>query len=221
MVNNYNLNPMYEQYFTETVEKPLQKQRAEALKKLYEEQASRGILKSGVGMYPIINLEKNLQDILGREGSKIALSQLQQEERKQELERQRQFQREMIEQQVKLQREMLEEQKRQQEQGMWGQLGGALLGTILGVPFGQISNILGEGITRLISPSQYNRQRMLEDLMMQYYQNLLGGQGTQTVQPTQNLLTGLLNQFRLITGRTGQPAPLDLIPANDLLKGVK
>lgn len=170
----------YEQYFTQAVERPLRRQRARALQDLYEQMAQRGILRSGVGMYPITQLEQNLQEVLGREGARLALAQAERQTQLEEMARQRAWQEEMLNRQIEFQRQILDEQRRLAEQQMWGQLAGALLGTVLMPPLGVLGGLGATALTRLVAPQTYLRQQALENLLLQYYQSLLGTPTTQT-----------------------------------------
>lgn len=185
------LAPAYEQYFTEAVERPLAKQRAKTLQELYRQQAMRGILGSGVGMYPVIELERSIADVLGREGARLALAQAQTQTQLEEAERQRAFQRELLERQIQLQRQILDEQRRLAEQQAWGQLLGTVLGTVVMPPLGALGTTLATGLTRVIAPSIYAREQALQEALLNYWRGLPTGYGTVGYTPTQPLTAGV------------------------------
>lgn len=173
----------YRQYYEQAVEIPLRRQRARTLQDLYAQQAARGILRSGVSMYPVTQLEQSIVDVLGREGARLALAQAERQVALEEAERQRQFQREMLERQIQIQREILEEQKKLAEQQMWGQLLGSLAGMVLMPPLGALGGLAAGWLTKTIAPSVYARQQALQDLLMQYYKGIIPTTQTASITP--------------------------------------
>jgi hypothetical protein len=168
----------YQQYYQQAVEQPLRRQRARALQDLLTRQAQLGVLRSGVSMYPQIELERQLTDILGREGARLALAQAQTQTQLEETERQRAFQRELLERQIEFQRQILDEQRRLAEQQMWGQLAGLTLGSLISPALGIVGAGLAETIGGALAPQTLARQRAMENLLMQYYQRILSPQQT-------------------------------------------
>jgi len=190
---------------------------------LLTRQAQLGILRSGVSMYPQIELEKQLTDVLGREGTKLALAQAQTQTQLEEAERQRAFQRELIERQIEFQRQILDEQRRLAEQQMWGQLAGLALGSLISPALGIVGAGLAETVGGALAPQTLARQRAMENLLMQYYQRMLSSQPMiipmlgmqQTTIPTQPITAGIgyIPEYSLpqTTGKL-------LVQANQLFK---
>jgi hypothetical protein len=208
----------YQQYYQQAVEQPLMRQRTRALQDLLTRQAQLGILRSGVSMYPQVELEKQLTDVLGREGARLALAQAQTQTQLEEVERQRAFQRELLERQIELQRQILDEQRRLAEQQAWGQLAGLVLGSLVSPALGIVGTGLAETIGGTLAPQTLARQRAMENLLMQYYQNMLSLQPTAipmtipmtTTIPTQPTTAGVNYEPQYVPQQT--EADLTLVP---------
>lgn len=200
----------YEQYYRQAVEQPLMRQRARTLRDLYLQQAQRGILRSGVGMYPITQLEQNITDILGREGSRLALAQAERQSQLEEMARQRAFQREMLERQIEFQRQILDEQRKLAEQAVWGQLLGAGIGMVAMPALGAAGGLAADWLTRMIAPQTYARQQALQSLLQSYLQSYL--QQPLGMTPSLNFseTAGIVNPYNLYPVQT-YPGRLTLI----------
>jgi len=170
-------NP-YAQYWQYGVEQPMQQQRTKALQNIYQQQAQQGTLRSGVGSYPTMELERGYQTTMGQQASGLALKQAQtqtqleeaqrgrafseqtlkeqQQFQAQQAELQRQAQREMLERQYQMQQEILDQQKKYAEQQGWQQLVGGLAGMFLAPG---ISNLAG-GLFGMSTAQKQNQQYM-------------------------------------------------------------
>lgn len=155
----------YEQYFKNVVEQPILKQRSRSLQQLYSQLARSGTLRSGIGSYPLLELEKSTQETLGREASKLAREQaianIQRIERektreydwkkfeaqkdyaRKQAEIQREFQRQLLERQYEMQKEILAEQNKMAILGSLGKFAGTAGLFALTGGFSGVKDLLG------------------------------------------------------------------------------